>query len=210
MANHENVPTPWGKSQGGRILTPGVTQYHTAGHGGVKVIKRLNQHVPTGLRAIDGWYEEDCDMCIPMYVHFDAIKAHMTEDGMHDFRLTPQEYFKKFDKAYFKARIEEYNVAETIYHYGTVHPDERIARHGLDVIQKRIEQIKRKERTPLPRPGDRITFDKPLRFGKDADDYRRFIYMERNVFQAIHEKYGATFLCRIRRWQERDYCVEKR
>ena len=209
MANFENVPTPWGRSQSGSMLAPGITQYHTAGHGGVKVIKKLNQQIPTGLRAADGWYEEDCDMCIPIYVHFDAIKAYMTETGMPSYRLSPEEYFSKFDRAYFKGRIEEYYVAETIHHFGTVHPPERLERHGMETIKARIEQIKRKERTPLPFSGEIVIFDRSMTFGNSGTHYARFRYEGRNVFTALHAEMGEMFKCRIRHWQARDYRLEK-
>jgi hypothetical protein len=96
MANHENVPTPWGRSQGGSRLAEGITIYHTAGHGGVKVIKKLNQRIPVGFRRSDGWYEEDCDSQIVCYFFYDEIESYMRAHNMPGWSISADEYFSKF------------------------------------------------------------------------------------------------------------------
>jgi hypothetical protein len=40
----------------------------TAGHGGIKLDRTRNALIPDVFRREGGWYEEDCDLAIPMYV----------------------------------------------------------------------------------------------------------------------------------------------
>lgn len=67
--------TPWGNSHSITIVANGILSVSTAGHGGVRLYLRRNRQVPDYLRATthrqlgtSGWYEEDCDWCIPAIV----------------------------------------------------------------------------------------------------------------------------------------------
>lgn len=51
--------TPWGPSQGATVFAEGVICHSTAGHGGFHVSPERNGKVHAGLRAADGFYEED-------------------------------------------------------------------------------------------------------------------------------------------------------
>ena len=129
MANLKNVPTPWGKSQGGELLAPGIKQYHTASHGGIKLLKKLNNQIPLCFRRHDGWYEEDCDAIIVWYYHYDAIEAHMRASGMPGYRLSADAYFTQFPRSYFKKQLEQWFIPESIHYFGTV----RIAASSIRV-----------------------------------------------------------------------------
>lgn len=64
------IYTPWGQSQEIRALGPeGAIQVSTASHGGVWIPETMYQELPIGMRetsySTGGWYEEDCDCCIP-------------------------------------------------------------------------------------------------------------------------------------------------
>lgn len=66
--------TPWGKAQYGYHLARGVVFYGTAGHGGMKVSKRIAEKYMTEYsrenciqRYGAYWYEEDCDINLPLY-----------------------------------------------------------------------------------------------------------------------------------------------
>lgn len=64
--------TPWGNAQQVVRYAPGVNFYSTAGHGGFKLSKRINDLlIPQYLKqatwsglGLKGWYEEDCDWAI--------------------------------------------------------------------------------------------------------------------------------------------------
>jgi hypothetical protein len=56
--------TPWGKAQTVKTVIPGIISVTTAGHGGIKVAKALNDTIPVIARKADGWYEEDCEWAI--------------------------------------------------------------------------------------------------------------------------------------------------
>lgn len=57
----EGKSSPWGTIQSAKVLIPGAWLVHTAGHGGVKLDRRLNARVPEFIRRPGGWYEEDCE-----------------------------------------------------------------------------------------------------------------------------------------------------
>jgi hypothetical protein len=68
--------TPWGAAQTADTIAEGITHVTTASHGGIHLSPDRNALVPdymkrdgdfaTQRRA--GWYEEDCDWCIPVIV----------------------------------------------------------------------------------------------------------------------------------------------
>ena len=68
---YEHMRTPWGAAQTARVLIDGIGQVSTAGHGGFKLSKERNAQVPLYMRQPSGWYEEDCEVAIPLVV-FDA------------------------------------------------------------------------------------------------------------------------------------------
>ena len=58
--------TPWGQADNKRIIAPGIIDYSTPGHGGIKLTAALAAKVsrafPTFETFAGGpWYEEDCD-----------------------------------------------------------------------------------------------------------------------------------------------------
>jgi len=53
--------TPWGKADYKKVYAPGITCYHTPGHGGFFVSKAVRAVMPRHLVNEDGWYEEDCE-----------------------------------------------------------------------------------------------------------------------------------------------------
>jgi hypothetical protein len=55
--------TPWGDSQEMTTYAPGIERHSTAGHGGFWVAQECRGEMPTALRAVGGWYEEDSDWC---------------------------------------------------------------------------------------------------------------------------------------------------
>lgn len=94
------MQTPWGQSQWKRKVIPGVNFYATAGHGGLKVFKRLNALIPDNLRKEDCFYEEDCEYCIP-YMFIPALKEKDPKgysNALESFKTWyPYDYEKLFD-----------------------------------------------------------------------------------------------------------------
>ena len=116
MTNFRNVTTPWGRSQGGSLLAPGITLYHTASHGGVKVIKSQNLQIPAAFRNEDGWYEEDCESLIPFYFRFEQILEHCLQQGLDGWTISAEEYFAKYTKAYFREQVRVSFPVRYAYH----------------------------------------------------------------------------------------------
>lgn len=201
MPDYRNVPTPWGKSSSGQRMAPGITLYHTPGHGGMKVVKRLNEQIPAAFRHVNGWYEEDCDAKIVFYFHHDAIKAYMTEHDMPGWSCSAEEYFSKFTKEYFRDNLTSsgYFIPECIHHFGTVYTPEQLDAYGRENLAKEMARIKRLEQRRMPKPGDIVRFDKELRFSNGAY-YREFRFLQRSSFRTMQ---GG--LVRISGWRAMDF-----
>ena len=201
MANCENVSTPWGKSQSGSLLAEGITMYHTSGHGGVKVIKKLNWRIPIGFRRIDGWYEEDCDSQIVFYFFYDEMESYMRAHNMPGWSISADEYFSKCTREWFKEAIERWNIAESIYHFGTIYPPERLDEYGREKLEQELSKLHRKSRQPAPKTGDIVTFEEDITF-TNGECFRQLTFESGNIFCT---PFGRKV--RIRQWQGRDYTV---
>lgn len=65
--------SPWGQIQTVHDVLYGIVFVTTARHGGFLLSpERLNQ-MPEHMRSRDGWYEEDCEVAMPMYVFYDEM-----------------------------------------------------------------------------------------------------------------------------------------
>ena len=86
-----NMSSPWGAIQHVETIAAGIWRVCTAGHGGVKLDRARNAKVPEYMRRDGGWYEEDCDWCIPAVVLsvMDQAAADHTFINWH-----PDEYAK--------------------------------------------------------------------------------------------------------------------
>jgi hypothetical protein len=63
--------TPWGKSDYCQEENAGIKFYGTPSHGGYYVPAKVNRLLPVFMRLENGrdgagWYEEDCDWCLPV------------------------------------------------------------------------------------------------------------------------------------------------
>ncbi|WP_067783646.1 DUF7007 domain-containing protein [Actinomyces vulturis] len=58
---HTGSNTPFGKVQHVETLAPGIEQFFTASHGGIKLSAERNAAMPSCLRQKGGIYEEDCE-----------------------------------------------------------------------------------------------------------------------------------------------------
>ena len=71
--------TPWGAADYVTEILEGVHNVSTPSHGGIKLSRERNAAIPDYMRKAGGWYEEDCDWCIP-FVAFEAeIRARGDE-----------------------------------------------------------------------------------------------------------------------------------
>ena len=203
MTNFHNVNTPWGKSQGGSLLAPGIKLYHTAGHGGMKVFKKLNEQIPTCFRNHTGWYEEDCASVIPFYFHFDLIRSHCLHHGMDGWSVSAEEYFAKFPKEWFRQRLEHWYIAACAIHFGTEYSDAELAARYTtrEKLEQEKQRLLRKINTPAVKSGDRVKFDTPIRFSNGMER-QEFQFERRNDFQTMD-----GYRVRISRWRNRDYTV---
>jgi hypothetical protein len=63
-----STATPWGRAQSATYYANGLISYTTSSHGGFHVSWGLQRRIPSYLRTIDAWYEEDCEWAIPAVV----------------------------------------------------------------------------------------------------------------------------------------------
>lgn len=93
-ATHGNVNktrTPWGPAQAVDFLAPGISQFFTSSHGGLKLLPKLNAQVHEAWRKKGGWYEEDCEYAI-VYFHF-AEELKLTDVQRQVADKTLRDYF---------------------------------------------------------------------------------------------------------------------
>lgn len=74
-ARSVKMHTPWGTADEVRLYCDGIVFASTPSHGGIKVAPDLNARIPAYMRRGDGWYEEDCDWCIPFAVFESLLRA---------------------------------------------------------------------------------------------------------------------------------------
>lgn len=67
--------SPWGQVQWSTVLADGIVSVSTASHGGVKLSPERQARMPDEFKCKGGWYEEDCDWCLPFVVFQADIMA---------------------------------------------------------------------------------------------------------------------------------------
>jgi hypothetical protein len=65
--------SPWGKVQRVDRMAPGIGVVSTASHGGIKLSRERNAAMPDEFRQPGGWYEEDCEAAMPMWIFADDL-----------------------------------------------------------------------------------------------------------------------------------------
>ncbi len=101
--------SPWGTIQAAAVIAPGITHVTTAAHGGIHVRLDLMSRMPEYMRSTSysqgGWFEEDCDWCLPFVVFEallresgDTVVVKMLDDGEHlkTFAAWHPERYRRF------------------------------------------------------------------------------------------------------------------
>ena len=104
--------TPWGMSQTVTEVCDGIVWVSTASHGGMKLDRKQNARIPGYMRSSGGWYEEDCDWCIPGVVL--NAEHSRTERAKETMRNWFPDYYEKF----FNVTLlegESYRKDETLF-----------------------------------------------------------------------------------------------
>jgi len=103
--------SPWGPvQQEVRFLEPAkgadfvpieqepITAVYTASHGGLKVKPDWNAHIPNYMRVPSGWYEEDCDFCLPVVCFRFRMRRRTYGAAVKTFLQFYPSLFEKFYK----------------------------------------------------------------------------------------------------------------
>lgn len=80
---HEVGRSPWGAIQECSELAPGIWSVSTASHGGIKLDRNRQASMPADMKRPGGWYEEDCEWCLPFCIFADdlATSFRISEPG---------------------------------------------------------------------------------------------------------------------------------
>ena len=70
------LTSPWGAVQDVTVLAEGIRSVTTASHGGIKLDAERQARMPENWRCEGGWYEEDCDWCLPFIIFHADILAY--------------------------------------------------------------------------------------------------------------------------------------
>lgn len=87
--------SPWGPIQGVTLMAEGIWSIDTASHGGIKLSPKRNRLIPEYMRQKGGWYEEDCDWCIPVVVFKDEL-ARDYEQAVETFKNWRPGMYERF------------------------------------------------------------------------------------------------------------------
>lgn len=75
--------SPWGPIDSHDTLAPGITLVSTSSHGGIHLDDDHERQIPVEVRhtarrpyAPAGWYEEDCDLVIPVLWFYDELEKN--------------------------------------------------------------------------------------------------------------------------------------
>jgi len=97
------IQTPWGQSQGVDVIAPGIEFVSTASHGGIRLSGQRNNQNPMWLKQLTfneqgktGWYEEDCDWCIPVIVFSREAGRWARNQGRHDLLDEAYRFFRRY------------------------------------------------------------------------------------------------------------------
>ena len=211
MSNFENVVTPWGRSQVGMLLCEGIKQYYTAWHGGLKVMKKLNDQIPLVFRNLDGWYEEYCAYIIPYYFFFDKIKEYFSDKPEAFAKVsskTAEAYFLEFNKEYALKVLERHFTGEYIIHFGKELSEECKAELRLtgDDIEKLKDKVQKCLEVKNITVGDIIIFSSEVHLRRGGS-FTTFIYRGNSLFDGI-STYGWVPV-NIPGWRQGDFSVVK-
>ena len=115
------VSTPWGESQHSTQIVRGAVFHTTAGHGGVHIAERLAGRVLSkfvrnrGIKDGSGyWYEEDCDISLPMYElmkagHADKVCEFFCNLDSEKVMATISDSIRRWNPEYFNESHERYS-----------------------------------------------------------------------------------------------------
>jgi len=65
--------SPWGEIQETKHIGTGLIMVSTARHGGIWVAPEQLKRMPEHIRSHDGWYEEDCEVAMPLWFFYDEL-----------------------------------------------------------------------------------------------------------------------------------------
>ena len=108
--------TPWGPHDSCEQIAEGLFHVTTPSHGGVYLHPILQIQMPSFLRETNfsrgGWFEEDCDWCIPYIVfeqeilkYGDDRSCEIIANGHHlkTFKGWHKELFEQWEKEHAKS-----------------------------------------------------------------------------------------------------------
>ena len=83
--------TPWGQADNEADHAAGIVSYSTPSHGGIHLSEARLAAMPSALSSIKplagrGWYEEDCDWCLPVLAFPECFSDREVKAALETFR----------------------------------------------------------------------------------------------------------------------------
>lgn len=94
--------SPWGSIHHVTEVAEGIIEVSTASHGGIKLNRQLNAQVPEYMRRKGGWYEEDCEWCLPAV----ALKLDETISRYEGAKNTMKHWFADEYEKFFNVVLQ--------------------------------------------------------------------------------------------------------
>ncbi|KKN55604.1 hypothetical protein LCGC14_0580760 [marine sediment metagenome] len=104
--------SPWGAVQSTDVLADGIVSVSTASHGGIKLDADRQAAMPEGWSKDGGWYEEDCNWCLPFIIFQADILAHGDECAVRSIKNSRhveilQDWHPDLYEEYFNTKLKE-------------------------------------------------------------------------------------------------------
>lgn len=200
--------SPWGSVQNMTDYRNGCIEVSTAGHGGMKVEGALAKKLPTLFRK--KWYEEDCEVLIPLFYLYDDLKAiadTLSDDdaGRCGFIAT----VKRLSKDKCLERLLSQGAYAAIYDF--INKKTRPADFFRDDYQRKayadgLARLTNPAPVKTLEHGQVVRFKSPICFSVDRKDVEvtDFVVIK-DGRKVLFKPIGHTFTARISNWKEYEY-----
>lgn len=202
--------SPWGPVQHQTDYMNGCVEVSTSGHGGMKVVGALAKKIPALFRNRSSWYEEDCEVLIPLYYLYDDFKVIADS-------LTEEEARRCGFVAAVKNKTKEQCLASLLSHgfYAATFDFINKKTRPVESFKSEYDQREYAARldaltNPVPpktlEHGQVIRFAKPIFFTVDRKNVEvtDFIVLKEGR-KVLFRPVGHTFTARISKWEEYEY-----
>lgn len=202
--------SPWGPVQTQTDYMNGCVEVSTSGHGGMKVTGALAKKIPALFRNRSSWYEEDCEVLIPLYYLYDDFKViadSLSEEEARRCGFIASVKNKSKEQCLALLVSSGFYAATYDFINKTSRPvDSFKSEFDQREYVARLEALKNPVAPKVLTHGQVIRFAKPIFFTVDRKDVEvtDFIVLK-DGRKVLFRPVGHTFTARISKWEEYEY-----